>query len=186
VSENQLFVQPSSFDVGAGTVAFQWYRGIPTPGVSGGPPAVGGIATCRDLLYGSPPTLLEEYELYSYSIGYTVMLSNGVAYASTPNVQGELALLVNDRVRYVSTSIATVSTGTTSALFQGVWVSDLIIPIRVGARDRLSLRAGFFSDQAATVDGKIIVGIQQYSSGFQAYESSLSYRTYALPGARRL
>lgn len=184
----QLPVPPGTFDAApglGGTLAGQWYRGIPTPGLFG---PVSGVADFKNLLSMSPPTLLERYELYSYAIGFGVLLVSGGAFAATPTISAELALLVNDRVAYtaIETMVTTeLAVGVNMAT--GAWSSDLVNPIRINARERLSLRVGFISDQPTTVHGLIVAGAQLDNAGTaKAYESTISYNVIDLPASRRL
>jgi hypothetical protein len=193
----QLFIQPSLF----GDFAFasgQWSRGIPTPGLAGpfvpGVPAVGGVPDCKDLLAASPPTLLEEYEIYSYSIGWGIFLEWVGADIPTPVADIELALLVNDRVQYVTSTpvvLAEVASGAGIDAWVGSdsWVSDLVNPIRLGGRERLGLRLGIkASEQLA--QRVAVVGTQiAFSGGFPIpvpFESTISYNTIQVPASRRL
>lgn len=188
---SELFIQPSVLHVPGGLLAGQWGRGVPVPGApaSVNPiPAVGGIATCSNLLQDSPPTLLEQYELYSYAIGWAIFIQPQAADVLT----AELALLVNDRVVYTASEAPTAVNepgGSTGAYASGAWVSDLVNPIQLGARDRLSLRAGAQASAAVTyLDMYVGVQLGPVSSSLGAipFESTLSYRTLAVPASRRL
>lgn len=189
--QSEFYVQPSTLVLPAGFAANQWYRGVPTPGVpiTPGIPAVAGIPDCKNLAASSPPTLLCEYQLYSYSIGWNVAFANSAAFA--PNVMIELALLINDRVRYVLNEGVTFPAGLDGAggiaRAFGTWVSDLVNPIKLGARDRLSLRVGVLSDSQADLLGVLLVAAQLDSAAHPiGYESTISYNVIDLPGSRRL
>jgi hypothetical protein len=185
----ELFIQPSQLLFGA-IAAGQFVRGIPTPGILAVPPIppVNGIATCRNLLSDSPPTLLEAYDIYSYSIAAGVGFINGGGFASDPSITLEIALLVNDRVRYIATQTQPgfLAVANTNALAAALFASDLVNPIRLGARDRLSLRLGANCTLASS-PGSAIVGAQYDQNGLPAaVESTLSYDTIQLPAGRRL
>jgi hypothetical protein len=179
-----LTIQPSKLAAGA-LAAGQWARGIPTPGTNA-IAAVEGVPGCGNLVAASPPTLLCEYSVYSYSIGFGL---NVEGTAAVPNVDAELAILVNDRVAYITslTQLAIVATAPGAGYnATGAWVSDLVNPIRVGARERLGLRVGIRSDQDAT-SSTLLIGVQVDQAGRDvAYESTLSYNVIDLPGSRRL
>lgn len=183
----QVWVQPSTLVIGAQN-AGQWARGIPVPGAGGSIPAVGGIATCANLIADSPPTLLEEFQIYSYSVAWAFFL-NGAGAA--PNVDVEIALLVNDRVRYQNDTTASpvVAAGGGNYLGNGTWSSDLNNPIRVGARDRLSLQVGLLADQAYTSAHMYAAAQNDYTGSADliiAQESTISFNVLDLPASRRL
>lgn len=184
----QLWVQPSVINFGA-LIAGQWRRGIPTPGVPANIPAVQGISDCKNLLSMSPPTLLEEFQIVSYSLAYGAVLTNGGDFASPfPNITTEIALLVNDRLAYAEE----ITQGATGGAATVNWVTgsmagDLVNPIRLGARDRLSIRLGIKSDTAASVGSNVQIGAQlDPVIGSIGVESTLSYNVIDLPASRRL
>lgn len=186
---NQLFIQPSFMGSAAAMVAGQAYRGIPVPGVGNIPP-VAGIADCRNLLSDSPPTMLELYELYSYSIAFGVYVANSGVFATPPAVTVELALLVSDRVAYITQQeLQTVSAfGGIQGRASGAWVSDLVNPIRLGSRERLSLRIGLTSDSADDSGWGVTVGARyDVTTGNPiGDESTISYNTIMQPASRQL
>lgn len=204
----RLFIQPSEltfFDTddngGDAYPPGMWHRGIPTPGVALlldiPVPAVRGIADCHNLVSNSPPTLLEAFELYSYSIGWKVHIVQqaGDYVAPFPNLSAELGILVNDELRYVSTETVPTGeefTGAGTAAASGSWSADLVNPILVGARDRLTLRIGVSADQTAGAF-YVLVGAQSHfvSAGgagnvMDPFESTISYNQIDLPARRRL
>jgi hypothetical protein len=189
---SELFIPPSELNAGPLSAA-NWARGIPTPGAptfSPPVPRVDGIATCTDLISGSPPTLLEEYEIFSYSIGWAIYFVSAVGVAA-PNLTAELALLVNGRVRYVTsqTLLAISVISDTNFLASGSWISDLVNAITLNGRERLTLRLGLMADQVATnIYG--FVGtqaeIQAVSLEPAPFESTISYNTIQVAAGRRL
>lgn len=184
-----ITVQPSELDISSAIVASEWYRGIPKAGVASVPiPAVGGQPDCTNLIAGSPPTLLEEYSFYAFSIAWQIFLSNGAAYGTAPVITAEIALLVNDRVEYSTTQQQVSEIDFDGATALGTFSGDLVNPIRVGGRERLSLRVGLLSDTAAAVGGFIVVAAQSSASAgnVSGVESTLSYTTLELPARRRL
>lgn len=198
---SEFFVPLSEFDLPAfsgGGPSFDFWRGVPLPGTVaffGAMAAIAGQADCRNLAANSPPTLLEHYEIYSYTIGFGGQIVTNAP--RTPNVTAELALLVNDRVRYITQQTveaqgpATNINVLTAWNFAGAWVADLQNPIILGARDRLSLRVGVQGDtglRSGSGTNGIVVGAQ-VSPNFSTpipFESTISYRVVDLPGARTL
>lgn len=176
----ELFIPRSSI-TSAALAANEWYRQIPI--VFGGNYGI----DCKNLLAPSPPTLLEEYEVVSYAIGWSVLLFNSGGIAN-PAVQVELAFLINDRVRYTTTEQpGTVAEGADSVYASGAFVGDLVNPFRLGARDRLSLRAGILSSIATTTATPLYIGTQFDPNGNElGYESTITYNTLELPARRRL
>lgn len=197
----QIFVQPSELETTGGTAAGAWFRGIPTPGwvsLGGGAtpaiPAVGGIATCANVISDSPPTLLEEFQVVSYSLGWAIYVREAAAPASPPTLTFEIALLVNDRVQYVASEQTTgiaLAGVTTDFVASDHLTSDLVNPVTVGARDRLGLRIGGLCNQATTIFG-VMIGAQLTpsptfdSSSETPFESTVSFNVIDLPGSRRL
>lgn len=190
----EIQVPPSQFNVSMPLAPNTWQRGIPVPGISGaspGYPPVNGNATCRNLFSSSPPTLLEVYEIYSYTISWGVAVFSGTAFPTAPEISTELAFLVNDSVRYMTTQDVTTVRDATglNAVGSGAWVSDLVNPIEVGARERLSLRLGLQCDLNVAANAMMVVGAQLVTPSVPAtspFPSTISYRTLAQPGARRL
>lgn len=192
----ELFVPPSQFVTGSGATAGRWQRGIPRAGITAftpASPAIPGLADCNNLLANSPPTILEAYEIFSYSIGWGAYIAQGAAYTVPPVFVAELALLVNGRVRYVTSQQveSVLSTAALEATASGSWIGDLVNPIRVGARDRLSLRMGVLTDQSGLANFVGIVGAQLQNTPtgtptLTGFESTISYRTIDLPGSRRI
>lgn len=192
----ELFIQPSTLAVPV-SQAGAMQRGIPAPGVSIATlviPAVAGIPDCQNLLAASPPTLLEAYQLVSLAIGWSILNNETAGAAVTPNLTAELALLVNDRPRFITTAQAVgeqTNTGAAQYSGSGSWVLDLINPITLGARDRLGLRVGAQSDQGFQAGSQIIVGVQLQNIGAgdfagAPFESTITYNVTDVPAARRL
>lgn len=191
-----LYVQPSRLVVGTlpnGTaVGGVWAYGIPTAGVGNyGIPAVVGVADCSNLVAASPPTLLEQYDVSSYSIAWSAIVANSAALASAPVVTAELALLVNDAVRHTNRMSATgVDTGGASETFIAgdVFTADLVNPVTVGARERLTLRIGLLSSLSANAGAQVVVGVQldPITPGPISYPSTVSYYVIDVPASRRL
>jgi hypothetical protein len=155
---------------------------VPTPGwAGGGVPAVAGVATCRNLASMSPPTLLEEFEIYSYSIGWGLATPGEIP----AGLDLELQLLINDRTAWVDDEPVPAS-AVTPSVANGTFRSDLVNPIRVGARDRLTLRIGL--PQPALTSVTVVLGAQMNpaGNGISPYESTVSYNVIDLPASRRL
>lgn len=190
----QITVQPSEFSA-ASLNAGSWARGVPTAGSAFSTPplpSVVGQATCQNLIAGCPPPLRQVYEIYGVTIGWGITLYQSAGITTPPTVIAELALMVNNDDVYVNTDQQTAYTNYSNEYYSvsDVWNADLVNPIRVGARDRLVLRAGIYAS-AATQDAYIIVGAQ-YSSPASAptvavsYPSTISYNVVELPARRRL
>jgi hypothetical protein len=196
---SQLFVQPSHLDIPASSQPGVWTRGIPAPGAvrpfgtGSDVPAVDGLATCRDLASLSPPTVLEAYEIYAMTIGWSVYFSGSAAGDATLSFL--VSLLVNDRPAYTKTDIVaahSVGVGSDYAI-SGTLADDLVNPVRIGARDRLGLEVGFRSSisGSAFTPQRLFVGVQQILQGASSFalvpvESTISYRVIDLPGNRVL
>lgn len=188
----ELWVPYSNISFGV-FVTGQWQRGIPSrdlidAGGSSGP------NDCFNLLAASPPTLLEAYEIVSFSIAWGALLMDGVPNFAPPLpiIAVEMALLVNDRVRYSSQSQGNqtiqLTNPSSNCGVNGTFDGDLVNPIRVGARDRLSLRMGVSPNPAPAEGIQICVGCQlnQNLSPAAITESTISYNVIDLPASRRL
>lgn len=169
------------------------HRQIPIPGVktSGGAlqiPAIIGQAGCDNLIADSPPTLLESYEIYSFSIGVVVVVDTEAPAAGTA-ITIELALLVNDRLAYTATQVVPARLAT-ETYANAMFVSDLTNPIRLGARDRLGLRLGAAVDDSPSINNIVVAAGTTFDpSGFGSYagfESTISYDVLDMPASRRL
>lgn len=177
----QVSIPPSQFNLAAVAQPFVWQRGIPSPGAPGvGVPAVGGVPGCANLLAVNPPSLFESYEIYSIVIGWTAQLIFPGALPPDVSVDAEAALLVNDSVVYANTVTQQATFGSASALADGTWTADLVNPIVIGARDKLSLRTGVRPSQPVS-GNSIYVGLQAlYASPVvivpAPFESSINYR----------
>lgn len=190
----QVSIQPSAFNPHS-TQAGTFVRGVPIPGVrdSGGSleiPAVDGIASCADLFSSSPPTIMEAYEVYSYSIGTSVLVNSNPPAAGTL-VTMEIALLVNDQVTYSAQQQQPLLLQNSKSYVNYLFTSDLVNPVRVGARERLSLRIG--GALPVAVGGS--VNFLTFTAASQldptngnevGFESTISYNVVDIPGRRRL
>ena len=194
-SDPQIWVPVSQINLGA-LAAGNWTRGIPLLGASElGIPAPVGIADCRDLLRSSPPTLLEDYEITNFSIGMACgVQDSGGGFASAPEITLELALLVNDRVRYVADSGPLQTPAGPGApgsyLASYSFSADIVNPIVIGARERLTLRAGVNCNLAVNENSWVWVGIQaSFAAGVftpSEFESTISYNVRQLSPIRQL
>ena len=143
-------------------------------------------------LGGGP--LLERFEVYSYSIGWGVLLQSSAALAAVPQAMVELAFLVNDRPAYVIQTTAPTVTppgDNKNWVANGSFVSDLVNPMDLGARDRLAIRVGASSLTTLDVGISIVIGTQFVGYGAGAptlgpFESTISYRVIDVPASRRL
>lgn len=161
-----------------------WITGTPT--LNG---TVKGIADCASLFRLSPPTLLEMFEIVSYSIAFTASLTSGTTFATAPAISGQLTFLVNDDIRQIvdiGPLTSVLRSDSVVAWANGAFVGDLVNPIRMGARERLNLQLGLMSDQAAAGYAAYIGAQINPSQVVQGYPSSISYNVIELPGARRL
>lgn len=184
-------IQPSQIGLGA-IVSTQSYEGIPTPGAQTlGIPAVNGQPTCSDLAAASPPTILEEFQIYSYTIGIGILsIASGGSFAEPPNFTVGLGFQINGRLVYkVSQIIPPFSPAVGEAIASGQFISDLVNPIHLERSQRLSLQITLTQDQDATAT-TVFVGTQaEIVSGGAApvpMESSVSYNVIELPASRRL
>lgn len=186
---NVVYIQPSELECLGNPGPGGWVRGIPTPGVPIGPspaiPAIPQIATCENLVQDSPPTLLEEYGFYSYSIGVSAITGAG---DTAPDITIELAILINGTIRYVTdTGPITAQQATAPWIVSGSFVSDFVNDIVVGARDRLGLRLGFSSTEGLQEEDVVIVGVQvETVANAVPFPSTISYNTTKLPASHRL
>ena len=192
----QIPVQPSSVVLTFGQPA------IPSPGLVGPLIVFGdiilpvsGVATCQNLVADSPPTLLEEYQFYSYSIRYAVFdYDPGGALPAAPNVTTKLTLLRNER-EIVRTDTDTQPwdnftvtilgfSGPVSAA-TGIFSADLVNPFVIGARDRLTL--AIETDSPVAQFAFVGAGWEVLSPDFGfGPPSSLSYNTIAVPARQRI
>jgi hypothetical protein len=189
--EGQFFIQPSSFQSpDAVTQEAKWYRAIPAPGAGTQVPAVGGVATCANLAASSPPTVLEKFEVKSYSVTWALLIPYVAALATPPNATMELALLVNDRIAYVDEAQPQAMVkAPTQYVASGAWRSDLVNAISLGARERLGLRLGFKIDQTGGSNPALAVvglAVDQNGNPLGGGESTISYNVIDLPASRRL
>lgn len=175
----QITVQPSQTPQLNSIAAGQWNRAIPNAGCPFFSPPIspiGGAPTCGNLLAYIRPTPSELLEVVSYSIGWAVSLAT---VSTPPNITTELALIVNNVVRYsIQTTIPAGSfvQGSNDYIANGSFTSDLNNPIDVTWRDSLSLRFGYLSDQAAAQGGVAFVGIQQTPAGAPTdFQSTLTF-----------
>jgi hypothetical protein len=185
------FYVPPKFFAELATVGGQWYRAIPTRTDMNGIPQCTGLADLKNIAALSPPTLLEEYEIYSYAIGWGLTLDNSVGGSPGPGptqVTVELALLVNDRVVQVDQQqVPTTPYEADGSIATGAWTTDLVNPVRLKARDRLSVQAGWQANGPASSLSYMLVGAQIGPNlAYQGYESVIRYNVIDLPGSRRL
>lgn len=166
-----------------------WDRGIPgligPDGTSATAPH--GIADCNALEAMTPPTLRTAYSVYSLSIAYGAT----VAYdAAVTTILVELSLLINGEVKWAGTDSETAIPirGNTLLITSGVINADLVNPVIINPRERLSLRVGTATSPSAVgaVTGNTVVGAQVASSGYVFTQSTISYQIIDLPGSRSL
>ena len=169
----------------------EWNRQIPPPGVVPGPT---GIADCNALEYMAPPTLRTAYSIYSLSIAWGAQLFDSADAPYVGNILAEVALLVNGDVVWVGTDAqpAILSSFASWYLADGVISADLVNPLRLNPRERLSLRLGGALSHPATVSAVnalyMIVGGKSLPSslGFESIQSPINYQILDLPGNRSL
>jgi hypothetical protein len=186
----EIPIQPAEFLYPTTINPAQVYSGVPTPGTTlGGPPVVVGAATCANLLADSPPTLLEQFEVYSLTVPAAAQLANFHAGLAAPiNLSVQLILLINDRVAatFTATSAGSVNTAATTATAALMFTADLTNPIRVGARDRLGIRLGLISDTPGT-SGQADIGVTTTTSNtLMGAEAKLFHNIVDLPASRRI
>lgn len=173
-----------------------WYRAIPSSGLTGAPagtpppPAPTGMPTCASLESSAPPTLLNAYDIYNITIPW------GAAFytSGTPgDVQAEIAILINGQVRWLGTDTEVAQPlgyGTPAGYgATGTITADLVNAIRLGPRERLSLRMGVQLDPPVTLYLATIygyVGAQISGSSVVGVEGTISYTIVDLPGVRQL
>jgi len=177
--------------------ASQWSRGIPVPTFL----APTGVADCRALERGVPPTLRTAYECYALSIAWGLRMGNAGGWVG--NLLVELALLVNDQLAWVGTDSGagaqTNESGPTPVIIaNGIINADLVNPVRINPRERLSLRIGMavdapvtpspgtFITMAATVAEQDVLASGATTVSPVAVQSTISYQIIDLPGARSL
>jgi hypothetical protein len=165
----------------------QSYSGYPMPGVPNGPPAVGGAPTCQNLLSDSPPTLLEAFDIYGFTISAVIQNTTSGA---PPNMELVLDLMRNESLAATFTADPpAVAIASLSGEYVGlnVFTSDLTNPIRFGARDRLGLRLrGQLDQTAATLSLSVGVTYNPVIPGYVGQESKLFYNVVDLPASRRI
>jgi len=170
----------------------EWNRQIPPPGGIAGQPT--GIATCAALEYMAPPTLRTAYSIYSLSIAWGAQLFDSVDSPYVGTILAEIALLINGDVAWVGSDVqpAVLSSLASWYLASGVISADLVNPLRIDPRERLSLRLGGALGAPATVSATnalyMIVGGKSIPStlGYLSIQSPINYQIIDLPGDRSL
>lgn len=186
---SQFVVPPSSV-----ATDFQWasdqttqpMRQIPVP-VAGLAPAGSNVATCAALESMTPPTLRRAYSIYAVNIAWSALIDA----TYTGSIIGELALLVNGELAWVGTDAEPTNNVLTDAIASGVISADLVNPIILNPRERLSLRVGMSTSTpiASIILGTMVVGAQYAQDGtgdIVAVQSTISYQILDLPGNRSL
>lgn len=148
-----------------------------------------GQAGPNNLIELSPPTLLEQYEVYGGSIAW------GIQYADAGNdgktTSARLTLLLNDRPVWSSVD----DEAQAGAVASGTFSLDLLNPIPLGARDRLGIALAFpllveVGINAGTITAMLgaqsLGGVRLADNNWPAVESTIQYRVLDLPGARRV
>lgn len=178
----ELIVHPAEAII-SNAAATQNYPAIPPPG--GLSPS--GVATCNNLVADSPPSLLQAYEIYGFTIPAAMQVTNGSAFASAPELGLTLELLINDypKAAYLA-ALSPLMFSSSNYIATYVFAADLTNPIRVGARDRLGLRlTGVSSLAAATM--ALLAGVTYAATpAYVTSEGRILYDVIDLPGSRRI
>ena len=173
------------------TKGTEWNRQVPPPGVVPGPT---GIADCSALEYMAPPTLRTAYSIYSLSIAWGAQLFDSADSPYVGSILAEIALLINGDVVWVGTDEqpAILSNIASWSLADGVISADLVNPLRLNPRERLSLRLGGALSAPATISATnalyMIVGGKSVPTtlGYTSIQSPINYQILDLPGNRSL
>lgn len=184
----RLYPLPAFLNEGA-VVAGNQYEGIPALGLGTTAGAPTGVPAYNNLLSGSPPTLLEEFEVVAFSLPFGMELANNVGspFASAPVVNIGINLLHNDDVAYsISQQLTLTLIATTQGVANGIFQADLVNPVRYGARSRLGIQVFFTSNEAASLGGSFLVAANWQAAGAQGQPASISYNVIDLPASRRL
>jgi hypothetical protein len=193
--QGTLWVPPSGFQDAVAQSGSTWHRAIPSsPPIS---PFTGianytGLAPCNALQAMVPPSLLRAYDIYSLNIAWGAAFNDSVSETYAGNIRAELALLVNNEVRWVSTDDELATAWGFYAYAQGTITADLVNPIRLNTRENLALRLGVVCDVAPAHDAESLwfgaVGMQLNTgtSYWQGVPSTISYNIIDLPGARAI
>jgi hypothetical protein len=178
------------------TPGTDWFRAVPTRASTAamGYPVVTGIAECTALELLTPPTLRTAYSIYHLSIPWAADATiNPPATTYVGNILAEIALLVNGLVQFVGNdSQPAVGIQGDPGVYRasGVISADLINPIRLNPRERLSLRLGTALSAPATVNvaNTIQIGVSAIavSTALASTEGTISYEILDLPGSRQL
>lgn len=183
----QLWLPPSQALIAGPIQPAQPYSGTPTiiPTVAN----VTGVADCTNLLKSSPPTLLELFEIYAFSIPYALQIDNTAGFAVPPTGQIQLALYVgSDLAGSYSDSPSMYEATADNYVGSGVFQSDLVNPIRLAARDRLAIKLTGISAVAATTM-ELYVGVvlaTQPVNHYNGAPATINYNVIDLPASRRL
>lgn len=176
-----------------------WARGIPSliPAIPNvwTPPT--GVADCHALEAMSPPTLRTAYSVYGVSIPWSAAIVD----PTTPsgNFLVELALEVNGEVKWTGTDKqagAVGLAGNAPWIGTGIVTGDLVNPVRINPRERLSLRLSIATDVplsgVSPATGVTYFGYvgALYSTDatnpFKPSPGTISYSIIDLPGNRSL
>lgn len=181
----------------ATTPGTEWHRAVPSAATTINALGAGsiptGIADCKALEYYAPPTLRTAYDIYSVSIPWGVQLIDlGAAYAD--NILFEAALLINDQVAWIGSDdqpVAPIPFDANGYFANGVISADLVNPLRLNPRERLSLRLGAALRVPTTVNaGNSLLMAVGGQSGANAtmfgVQGTISYQIIDLPGKRSL
>jgi hypothetical protein len=154
------------------------------PGFPDGTQTSTGLASPKDVLSLSPPSLLELYEVYAVSIAWGLQFN---APNDGAQVIATLRLLISGQLAWSSSDRET----TVGSVVNGEWIADLVNPLRVGARERLSLDVLLSGNVAAP--GLLMIAAQPLGTApsnlranWTPVESTISYNVVDLPASRRL
>lgn len=165
-----------------------------TAGFPDGTPFIVPAAQPNNLASQSPPTLLEAFDVYAVAISYGwYSITSGLAGAE---LIVELDLLINDQLAYSTTDTQiVVAPGSGGGIANGRWTADLVNPVRVNARERLGIAAGFSIGGTVSPTGWMMIGAQTTGADFThpthpdnwaVRNSVISYAVIDVPAARRL
>lgn len=176
-----------------------WARGVPSliPAIPNlwTPPT--GVADCHALEANTPPTLRTAYSIYGVSIPWSAVAVD--PQSPTGNFLVELALLVNGEVHWTGTDKqagAVGLAGNSPWIATGIVTGDLVNPVRINPRERLSLRLSIATDVpleavspavAMTYIGYVgATYTTDATTPFTPAPGTISYSIIDLPGNRSL